>query len=146
MRTLSRSAERTSSREPYVFIRGSRITNRACSKITSESRRSRRGREPVRLRTSNKIARRCDRPGPTLYKVNDATPLDASRRHVRCSHRFTLLSYFPFCCRGFSVSVCGSQHIFKPVSVQAMWWVEFCRCSTQILRPAISPACSYSCC
>ncbi|KAK1119348.1 Protein transport protein ssh1 [Melipona bicolor] len=22
---------------------------------------------------------------------------------------------------GFSVSVCGSQHIFKPVSVQAMW-------------------------
>ena len=28
-----------------------------------------------------------------------------------------------FCCRGFSVSVCGRQHIFKPVSVQAMWWV-----------------------
>lgn len=23
--------------------------------------------------------------------------------------------------RGFSVSVCGRQHIFKPVSVQAMW-------------------------
>lgn len=22
---------------------------------------------------------------------------------------------------GFSVSVCGRQHIFKPVSVQAMW-------------------------
>lgn len=26
--------------------------------------------------------------------------------------------------RGFSVSVCGRHHIFKPVSVQAMWWVK----------------------
>lgn len=37
------------------------------------------------------------------------------------------LIYLIFClvgfCSGFSVSVCGQQHIFKPVSVQAMWWV-----------------------
>lgn len=34
----------------------------------------------------------------------------------------SVFAFFRF--RGFSVSVCGRQHIFKPVSVQAMWWVQ----------------------
>ena len=44
---------------------------------------------------------------------------------VSTRNRFIDLIFLFLFISGFSVSVCGRQHIFKPVSVQAMWWVFF---------------------
>lgn len=38
---------------------------------------------------------------------------------------------------GFSVSTAGRMHIFKPVSVQAMWYVRWLSCIGKSMRLSV---------
>lgn len=55
----------------------------------------------------------------TRTSINDELTcgIDIRWRRPNCAFFFLLFLFNS----GFSVSVCGRQHIFKPVSVQAMW-------------------------
>lgn len=46
------------------------------------------------------------------------------REQVGVQRKAVFDSIFPLSISGFSVSTAGRMHIFKPVSVQAMWYVR----------------------